>query len=66
MWRFDYETDNFEEYLDNIWKELEPLYVALHTYVKGKLKEKFGDKLDVSDGNIPAHVLGLYFLRSYV
>ena len=37
---------------------MEPLYAELHKYVGRKLKERFGSKLDISDGLIPANVLG--------
>ena len=37
---------------------MEPLYAELHKYVGRKLKERFGSKLEISDGLIPANVLG--------
>jgi len=57
MWRSDFETDNFVDEMLNLWKEVEPLYLALHAYVKNKLKDVYGDKLNNSD-LIPAHILG--------
>lgn len=58
LWKSDYETEDFEEYLDKLWKQVEPLYDALHKFVRNKLKERYGDKIDISDGLIPAHVVG--------
>jgi len=57
MWRNDFETENFVEDMMNLWNEVEPLYLELHTYVKNKLRNVYGDKLDDSD-LIPAHILG--------
>ena len=28
---------------ERLWQEVRPLYLALHTYVRGKLNEKYGD-----------------------
>lgn len=58
MWKIDYETENFEEDLDRLWEQVKPLYNQLHKYVANKLKERYGDKIDISDGMIPAHVTG--------
>lgn len=58
MWKSRYETENFVENLDELWEQVSPLYDELHTYVINKLKEKYGDKIDTSDGYIPANILG--------
>jgi len=58
MWREDFETDNFIQSIDKLWKMVEPLYLELHTYVKRKLSQRYGKKIDVSDGLIPANILG--------
>ena len=63
MWRSDFETDNFVEEMQALWKEVEPLYVELHTYVKNKLKEVYGDRLG-DDDLIPAHILGSFYSYS--
>jgi peptidyl-dipeptidase A len=64
MWRSDFETDNFVDEMLNLWKEVEPLYLALHAYVKNKLKDVYGDKLNNSD-LIPAHILGNMWAQSW-
>ena len=38
-------------------EQLRPLYVSLHTYVRSRLREKYGDAVP-ADGPIPAHLLG--------
>lgn len=58
MWLQAYEDDDFVSKVDNAWDEIVPLYNELHTYVRRKLKELYGDKMDDSDGLIPAHILG--------
>lgn len=66
MWLEAYEDDSFVDKVDAAWEEVEPLYVELHTYVLRKLKEIHGDKLDDSDGLIPAHLLGNMWAQSWV
>ena len=43
--------------LDRLWEQVRPLYVSLHSYVRWKLHEKYGDVVPAS-GPIPAHLLG--------
>jgi peptidyl-dipeptidase A len=59
MWRskYDMPPDVFARELDRLWEQVKPLYVALHTYVRAKLREKYGDAVPAS-GPIPAHLLG--------
>ena len=60
MWRSKYDMlpDAFAAEMDRLWQQVRPLYVALHTYVRFKLIEKYGKDV-VGDGKlIPAHLLG--------
>ncbi|RZL57380.1 MAG: peptidase M2 family protein, partial [Sphingomonas sp.] len=41
-----------------IWKEVEPLYLSLHTYVRWKLNEKYGDAVQARTGPIRSDLLG--------
>nr|XP_022901638.1 angiotensin-converting enzyme-like [Onthophagus taurus] len=66
MWMSSFETDGFVENLEELWKTIEPLYDELHKYVGGKLKEKYGDKIDIEDGLIPAHVFGNMWAQSWI
>ncbi|MEH3158152.1 MAG: M2 family metallopeptidase [Sphingomonas taxi] len=60
MWRsgYDMTPEQFEVLTDRIWKEVEPLYMALHTYVRWKLNEKYGDAVQPKTGPIRSDLLG--------
>ena len=60
LWRagYDMTPEQFSAELERVWKEVEPLYSELHTYVRRKLIEKYGADAKRSDGMIPAHLLG--------
>ena len=60
MWRsgYDMTPQQFEALTDQIWKEVEPLYMALHTYVRWKLNEKYGDGVQAKTGPIRSDLLG--------
>jgi len=60
LWRsgYDMEPDQFAALTDKLWKQVEPLYVALHTYVRWKLNEKYGDAVQAKTGPIRADLLG--------
>ncbi|MGH0131856.1 UNVERIFIED_CONTAM: hypothetical protein FKN15_047959 [Acipenser sinensis] len=57
-WRSWYESPTFEDDLEKIYKQLEPLYLNLHAYVRRKLYEHYGSKYINLKGPIPAHLLG--------
>ncbi|XP_051797280.1 angiotensin-converting enzyme 2 isoform X1 [Acanthochromis polyacanthus] len=67
-WRSDYETiedeplykytgDQLMDDVRSIYKQILPLYKELHAYVRAKLIEKYPGHI-VSDGPLPAHLLG--------
>ena len=60
MWRsgYDMTPEQFEQLTDRIWKEVEPLYMSLHTYVRWKLNEKYGDAVQAKTGPIRSDLLG--------
>ncbi|KAK9880161.1 hypothetical protein WA026_010032 [Henosepilachna vigintioctopunctata] len=58
LWLFAFELPDFVKQIDNLWIQVEPLYSELHKYVSLKLKGVYGDDLDISDGLLPAHILG--------
>ncbi|MFA5965772.1 MAG: M2 family metallopeptidase [Sphingomonas sp.] len=60
LWRagYDMTPDQFAALTDKLWKQVEPLYLALHTYVRWKLNEKYGDKVQPKTGPIRADLLG--------
>ena len=60
LWRSNYDMtpEQFSADLERLWKQVEPLYTELHTYVRRKLVEKYGAAAERKDGMIPAHLLG--------
>jgi peptidyl-dipeptidase A len=59
MWRgkYDMPADAFARELDRLWSQLQPLYTSLHTYVRARLRAKYG-AIVPENGPIPAHLLG--------
>ncbi len=60
QWRSNYDMppEKFAAEIDRLWEQVRPLYVSLHTYVRTKLREKYGAGAVPADGPIPAHLLG--------
>ncbi len=60
MWRsgYDMPPEEFAAMADRLWEETKPLYIALHTYVRRKLNEKYGDAVQSRTGPIRADLLG--------
>lgn len=60
MWRsaYDMPPEQFAATTDKIWNEVKPLYLALHTYVRWRLNEKYGDAVQPKTGPIRADLLG--------
>jgi peptidyl-dipeptidase A len=59
MWRgkYDMAPDDFTKELDRLWEQVKPLYLTLHSYVRMKLHDKYGDAVP-AEGPIPAYMLG--------
>nr|CAD7201152.1 unnamed protein product [Timema douglasi] len=57
MWRSSFESETFIADMDALWEQVRPLYDELHKYVRTKLRGVYGDKMDDSDGLLPAHIL---------
>jgi peptidyl-dipeptidase A len=60
MWRsgYDMTPEQFSAETQRLWEEVKPLYLALHTYVRHKLNEKYGDAVQPKNGPIRADLLG--------
>lgn len=60
LWRsgYDMPADEFAAELERLWTEVEPLYDALHCYVRDGLTEKYGEDKVPPGEPIPAHLLG--------
>ncbi|XP_037347809.1 angiotensin-converting enzyme isoform X1 [Talpa occidentalis] len=64
-WRSWYESPTFVEDLERIYKQLEPLYLNLHAYVRRALHRRYGDRYINLRGPIPAHLLGNMWAQSW-
>ena len=60
MWRANYDMspEEFSAEVERLWRQVEPFYVSLHTYVRKQLIKKYGKIAERPDGMIPAHLLG--------
>jgi len=60
MWKsgYDMPADAFEADVDRLWGQMKPLYDQLHCYVRRKLNQKYGDKVQPKSGPIMAHLTG--------
>ena len=60
MWRANYDMppEEFAALTEQLWQEVKPLYQSLHTFVRWKLNEKYGDAVQPKTGPIRADLLG--------
>ncbi|NXD66074.1 ACE enzyme, partial [Eolophus roseicapillus] len=65
FWRSLYETSTFEEDLESLYLQLQPLYLNLHAYVRRALYRKYGEEHINLKGPIPAHLLGNMWAQSW-
>nr|XP_003465355.2 angiotensin-converting enzyme-like protein Ace3 [Cavia porcellus] len=65
LWRAKYESDTLEQDLEQIYQELQPLYLNLHAYVRRALYRHYGPELISLRGPIPAHLLGDMWAQSW-
>ncbi|XP_011602426.2 angiotensin-converting enzyme [Takifugu rubripes] len=65
FWRSLYESPTFEQDLEVLWKELEPLYHNVHAYVRRALYKKYGPERINLKGPIPAHLLGNMWAQTW-
>ncbi|HEY3739490.1 MAG TPA: M2 family metallopeptidase [Bryobacteraceae bacterium] len=59
MWRakYDMTPDEYAHEVDRLWNQVKPLYLALHAYVRTRLRQQYGDIVP-ANGPIPAELLG--------
>ena len=62
-WRSDFEDPTyndtmFQQQIEDLWRQVLPLYEQLHAYVRRKLRSKYPGKFDNLNA-IPAHILGI-------
>jgi peptidyl-dipeptidase A len=67
LWRskYDMPPDEFAKEVDRLYEQVKPLYVSLHTYVRRKLRETYGNDVVPERGPIPAHLLGNLWAQSW-
>ena len=60
MWRSNYDMspEEFSAEVERLWRQVEPFYISLHTYVRKQLIKKYGKAAERPDGMIPGHLLG--------
>jgi peptidyl-dipeptidase A len=60
LWRANYDMtpDEFSAEIERLWRQVEPLYVSLHTYVRKQLIKKYGKAAERADGLIPIQMTG--------
>jgi peptidyl-dipeptidase A len=67
LWRsrYDMAPDAFAAEMERLWQQVKPLYEALHTYTRYKLRQAYGPDLVPADGPIPAQLLGNMWAQSW-
>ena len=67
MWRskYDMPPQDFAREADRLWEQVKPLYSALHTYVRSRLRDHYGADIVPADGPIPAHLLGNLWAQTW-
>ena len=60
LWRsrYDMPPAAFADEVERLWREVKPLYDALHCHVRKKLRARYGASKVPEHGPIPAHLLG--------
>ncbi|WP_152625339.1 M2 family metallopeptidase [Cellvibrio sp. OA-2007] len=55
---YDMPTNEFENEVERLWQQVEPLYKALHCKVRADLAKQYGEDKVPLNKPIPAHLLG--------
>jgi peptidyl-dipeptidase A len=60
MWRSQYDMpqEAFSAEMERLWQQVKPLYDALHTYTRYKLRATYGPEVVPATGPIPSHLFG--------
>ncbi|KAK3771070.1 hypothetical protein RRG08_042314 [Elysia crispata] len=66
QWRSEYEVMDVEKKVVNLFDQVLPLYLHLHSYVRRKLKARYGSESFPSTGHIPAHLLGNMWSQTWI
>ncbi|KAK6182477.1 hypothetical protein SNE40_010158 [Patella caerulea] len=57
-WKSKYESETFEQDIEDLFIQLGPLYKQLHAFVRRKLMSVYGKDKFPTSGHIPAHLFG--------
>lgn len=60
-----YESETFQQEMEETWLGLKPLYEQLHAYVRNKLHSFYGQDIVPNSGPLPAHLLGNMWAQSW-
>jgi peptidyl-dipeptidase A len=60
MWRsgYDMTPEAFEAEMERLWKQVKPLYGAMHCYARTRLAKQYGEDKVPAGKPIPAHLFG--------
>ena len=60
LWRSQYDMppEAFAVEMERLWQQVKPLYDALHTYTRYKLRQTYGAQVVPASGPIPAQLFG--------
>ncbi|XP_077019651.1 angiotensin-converting enzyme isoform X6 [Tamandua tetradactyla] len=64
-WKAVYETPSLEQDLEQLFQEVQPLYLNLHAYVRRALFRHYGPQYINLEGPIPAHLLGNMWAQTW-
>ncbi|WP_229418310.1 M2 family metallopeptidase [Massilia sp. Root351] len=67
LWRSQYDMppEAFSAEMERMWQQVKPLYDALHTYTRYKLRAAYGPDVVPASGPIPAHLFGNMWSQSW-
>ena len=63
--KYDMPAQDFLNDTDRVWKEVKPLYDALHCHVRWKLSEHYGEEIVSKEKPLPVHLLGNMWGQSW-
>lgn len=63
VWKSELGVSNLEKVVDDLYTKIEPLYIQLHAFIRGRLAESDQFRTVVHPSRpLPAHVLGHSYL----
>ena len=67
LWLENYLMDDkdFQQDLEGIWKQMQPIYEKLHGYVRYKFRDYWGSKYIGERDPLPAHIFGNMWAQSW-